>query len=206
MEDLTKLRPKTKILTGNVYGRLKVIGFSHYEIKYYRKYPEYHSYWHCVCECGNTKIAFGKSLTRGSLKSCGCLAFETRQKLGKKITATSHRKIPIKEAAINEIMRSYRSHAKTLSKEYLLTLEEVISLIESNCHYCGCEPSRLKAYSTKYASIEYYYNGIDRRNNNEGYTKENCVPCCTRCNFQKREMEYDDFLIHVKRIVDNLKL
>lgn len=205
-EDLTKLRPRTKILTGHKYGRLTVDSFSHYEIRRYKKYPEYHSYWNCTCECGNKKIAHGKSLTKGDLNSCGCLAFEARQKLGKTITATSHRKIPIKQAAMNEIIRSYVGHAKDLSKEFLLTTEDVAKLIESACHYCGCAPSRLKKYQTKFDSIEFYYNGIDRKNNNEGYTKENCLPCCTRCNIQKREMQYNDFLDHVKNIAENLKL
>lgn len=30
------------------------------------------------------------------------------------------------------------------------------------------------------------YNGVDRVDNEKGYTKENCVPSCGSCNFKKK--------------------
>ena len=44
-------------------------------------------------------------------------------------------------------------------------------------------------------------NGIDRIDNNIGYTKENSVPCCEICNKAKRDMSYNDFINYLKRIV-----
>lgn len=35
------------------------------------------SHWLCRCDCGNSKIAAGKSLKNGSVKSCGCLNSES---------------------------------------------------------------------------------------------------------------------------------
>lgn len=32
--------------------------------------------WHCVCDCGNTKIVAANHLHDGSTKSCGCLRLE----------------------------------------------------------------------------------------------------------------------------------
>ena len=29
--------------------------------------------WSCLCECGNTSVVLGRSLTSGNTKSCGCL-------------------------------------------------------------------------------------------------------------------------------------
>jgi len=35
--------------------------------------------------------------------------------------------------------------------------------------------------------------GIDRKDNNLGYTPENSLPCCTLCNMMKRTYSYDNF-------------
>ena len=205
MEDLTVLRSRTKDLTGHKSGRLTVIKFSHYVIKNYGK-KEYHSYWHCICECGGEKVAHGKTLLKEEVKSCGCLAFETRQKLGQRITPTSHHKISIIDAVRNSVRAIYVGHAKEIDKEFSISNEEFISLIEANCHYCGCPPCMEKKYSTKFECIKYQHNGVDRKNNEKGYVYGNCLPSCTRCNIQKREMGYEEFLSHVSNIAKNLQL
>jgi hypothetical protein len=53
-------------LTGQVFGRLTVIGFSHIG-------SSGASYWHCQCECGQHRIIYCSSLTRNVSTSCGCL-------------------------------------------------------------------------------------------------------------------------------------
>ena len=53
---------RIKDKTGNVYGRLTVIGFDHRDKK--------HSYWKCKCECGNECIK--RSDTLNDKSSCGC--------------------------------------------------------------------------------------------------------------------------------------
>lgn len=62
-------------ITGNKYGRLCVIGFSH--IGNRRE-----SYWVCECECGKVvtlrKTAFAYSCSHQ--KSCGCLHRENSAK------------------------------------------------------------------------------------------------------------------------------
>jgi hypothetical protein len=37
-------------------------------------------------------------------------------------------------------------------------------------------------------------NGIDRVDNTKGYSVDNCVPCCRRCNVAKADMTPDQFL------------
>ena len=56
-------------LTGQKFGRLTVIGFSHSN-------KHRMSYWLCECECGNTKTINSSSLKCGSIKSCRCLQRE----------------------------------------------------------------------------------------------------------------------------------
>lgn len=67
--------PKVKDIVGEKYGRLTVVKF--YGIKNHKAMFE------CICECGNTTIAQGQLLRRGTTKSCGCLLRETREKCRK---------------------------------------------------------------------------------------------------------------------------
>ena len=46
----------------------------------------------------------------------------------------------------------------------------------------------------------YIYNGVDRKDNNLGYTIDNCVPCCHRCNSMKSNLSYQNFIQHISNI------
>lgn len=55
-----------KDLTGNVYGELTVLRYSHND-------PETRSpMWLCRCTCDKTKTIHGYALEHGYYKSCGC--------------------------------------------------------------------------------------------------------------------------------------
>jgi len=47
------------------------------------------------------------------------------------------------------------------------------------CHYCGCK-------------IE--ITGLDRKDSSKGYSRDNVVPCCRRCNSQKQNKPYEQFI------------
>lgn len=72
---------------------------------------------------------------------------------------------------------------------------------------CSC-------YICKRNSNNDHRNGIDRINNKEGYTLDNCRSCCADCNFMKKDMDHDDFLLqcgliahqHKKRIDELLNM
>lgn len=74
---------KIKDLTGEVFGRLTVLGMT----------PERRNrqvVWKCQCECGNITDVVGQALRTGHTKSCGCLNYEKKdldsligQKFGK---------------------------------------------------------------------------------------------------------------------------
>lgn len=61
-----------KDLSGNRYGRLLVKERTYTDGK--------HSYWLCVCDCGNETVVCGDSLKRGATRSCGCLNSEVSSK------------------------------------------------------------------------------------------------------------------------------
>lgn len=63
-------------------------------------------------------------------------------------------------------------------------------LFRADCYYCDDPPAPL--------------NGIDRYDNNTGYTPSNCVPCCTRCNYMKRSMSAAELLEQCRKIVDRM--
>lgn len=58
-----------KNLVGLSFGRLMVIQFS-------RKDNFGKMMWECKCACGTLKVIVGCDLTRGTTRSCGCLARE----------------------------------------------------------------------------------------------------------------------------------
>lgn len=63
---------KLKDLRGYKFGKLTVVSFSHMIGK--------HSYWKCICECGNEHTVRSDCLKNGLVKSCGCLNTNDREK------------------------------------------------------------------------------------------------------------------------------
>lgn len=62
-----------KDLTTHRYTKLTVIKLDRL-VRYGGKYPKTTAYWLCQCDCGKTVSVRAGHLTRGSTKSCGCLA------------------------------------------------------------------------------------------------------------------------------------
>ena len=42
-------------------------------------------------------------------------------------------------------------------------------------------------------------NGLDRKNNKFGYSKENCITSCGICNRMKMDLDYDIFWLKLKK-------
>ena len=60
-----KRDPRAVDETGNVYGRLTVLGP-------YLSHDKDGQQWLCRCECGNHTVCRGSSLRMGNTTSCGC--------------------------------------------------------------------------------------------------------------------------------------
>ncbi len=147
-------------------------------------------YWRCLCDCGNEVVVSSLALRNGNTKSCGCLRREVSQQGLKE-----------GEAAFNKLFSQYKRQAKNRRVVFELNKEDFARITKMNCYYCGKEPSQfLNPGTYHYMNGNYFYNGIDRRDNDEGYTLENSVPCCGFCNMTKKNFTEESFLLWVERV------
>jgi hypothetical protein len=100
--------------------------------------------------------------------------------------------LPKGEAGLNETYYRYQQYAGKKGREFSLTKEEFKSIQSQPCHYCGIKTSKNEK--------GYAYNGIDRVDNERGYHKDNCVPCCYTCNRAKGTLTHTEFMAWVKRL------
>jgi hypothetical protein len=75
-------------------------------------------------------------------------------------------------------------------KDFYLTFEEFLEFTEiKTCHYCNDD-----IYWSKYSGDKNNRYNLDRMDSSIGYTKDNCVVCCKRCNYMKgSEFTYNEF-------------
>ena len=151
------------------------------------------AYWNCLCDCGNITTVSGKKLRSGQTKSCGCLHKEVM----------SQKKLPNALSSFNKLFSMYCVKAKSRRHRFSLSRKAFRRITKSNCFYCGIKPSQ--EIRRKPNSDPYIYNGVDRvDNNNENYTLNNCVPCCSACNYAKRMMPVEEFKNWIDRAYHHL--
>lgn len=106
---------------------------------------------------------------------------------------------------LNSEYRIYKWSAKRRGYEFSLDKEEFNKLVKSDCHYCGQPPSAKKQITEKRRSVWHedesvLLNGIDRKDNSRGYFPDNVVPCCSFCNYAKRDSTHEEFMAWLERI------
>lgn len=116
-------------------------------------------------------------------------------------TNPSKDKLPYGYAARNSVIRSYRRNAKNRSLNWELSLEDCELLFQSDCFYCGCPPANKHNGQPGYNGV-YIYNGIDRMDNDKGYTTDNCVSCCGDCNDLKGARSRQEFFAKLTTILE----
>lgn len=83
-----------------------------------------------------------------------------------------------------------------------LTYEEYLEFTKvPDCHYCSAKID-WQPYGTvdgEYISRAYY---LDRKDNAIGYTRDNCVVCCTWCNiFRRNLLTYEEMKVAMEAIM-----
>lgn len=109
-------------------------------------------------------------------------------------------------AGLNKIYKTYRENAAVFARDFTLSLEEFAAITSSVCYYCGTPPVQRVSTNDYSPALEpsqwgvYWYNGIDRVDNEQGYVLSNCIPCCQFCNRAKHALTYEEFSAHWKFI------
>ncbi len=143
--------------------------------------------WLCRCVCGAERWLSGNTLRQGNSRGC----------------SSCSQRLPGTTAAFNRLYRSYVANAKKRSIEFSLSEDEFKRLTSSDCRYCGVPPSRIVKSA---GALKFYVsNGIDRINNDEGYTASNVCTCCGICNHAKATMTQTQFIEWLLKAAEHLQ-
>jgi hypothetical protein len=138
--------------------------------------------WNCLCSCGEYGIIAAHKLFHK--KSSGCKR------------CSGNRRLPKGESAFNSIICIYKHRANKLGLCFKISKKRFKILVSACCFYCGSAPANVMDSRNG----TYTYNGLDRLNNNLGYTYKNCVTCCKRCNTAKMTSSFEDFLFWIEKV------
>jgi len=166
-------------LTGIKFGLLTVVNCSGRDLWN-------QATWNCICDCGEEVVIRGYCLRSGKTSHCGC---------------NRANKLPDGEAGLNAVYSGYGSSAKKRGYSFDISKEQFFELSQKPCYYCGKSPSMEKL---GYSSV-FVYSGLDRFNNNEGYTYDNLVSCCWECNHMKGTLSGNEYIEKIYKIVEYLK-
>jgi hypothetical protein len=81
------------------------------------------------------------------------------------------------------ILWDARKSDRKAGRENNLTREGIKVLIDQGCCYCGETEIRMT---------------LDRIDNDKGHTQDNVVPACIRCNYTRKNMPYEAWLVVAK--------
>lgn len=106
------------------------------------------------------------------------------------------------ESGFTVVFSNYKRGAKIRNLIFELSKQEFRELTKQPCWYCGSEPANMRRACG--CKGYYLYNGIDRVDNNKGYTWENCVTACKTCNRMKNVLSGEQFINQARKIATNL--
>jgi hypothetical protein len=144
-------------------------------------------FWLVKCDCGSEIKVSSQHLYRK--KSCGC-----------KSKSNMFKNSPRFDVQINIKYNHYKSGANRRSLKFDLSKKEFTNLVMSNCNYCKLPPHKEQRYRD---NIQ-LFNGIDRVDTNKDYNIDNCVPCCSWCNFAKSDRPLNEYLEWLKWVKNNV--
>ena len=165
-------------LTGKKFGRLVVVCREGQQ-------GDGPVYWRVHCDCGQEKTVRGTALTGALTQSCGCLQREVVS-------------LPVGLSRKRALLTRYKGNAVSRNLSWGLTDDQFYELISKDCHYCGIPPCTLQ--KSRRLVGELLYNGVDRKDNAQGYKVGNVVSCCKFCQYAKRSLPYDEFIENMRRV------
>lgn len=134
-----------------------------------------HSNRRATCRlCGGSQICEHGRM-RSTCRPCG----------GASICEHSRMRFQCKECNPLGRYQVYVRNARARGQRFELSFEEYQGLVCQPCTYCDVHDET---------------NGIDQIQPGGGYPLANCVPCCSKCNYMKKNYSVDEFLQHARRI------
>jgi len=134
------------------------------------------------CKATKTLRSFHKDANKPDGYASNCKLCRKKHKEKATAEGNAYHQTPIAR------YKSYQRGAKQRSLKWELTEEEFLQFWQRPCFYCTAQISTI---------------GLDRLDNNLGYTMTNVVPCCTSCNFLKGPRGADDFISKCFKIGQN---
>lgn len=172
---------------GDKFNKWTVIGFNKEKKKYI-----------CECVCSNISYVSSSALISGKSKSCGC---GQKDFVYEKLNKNNYLSIR------NKIFDNYRNAAKRRNYDFKLSKEQFSKLILQNCFYCNASPNMTYKYGKGIKIIidysDFKYNGVDRIDNNLGYTIDNCRSCCKICNNSKSTLSEKEWIDWISKFINH---
>ena len=110
---------------------------------------------------------------------------------------------------INCMHSAYKKSARVRGTYFELSREEFFHISQKPCVYCGLPASEsLKASTWLCVDVidtDFRLNGLDRVNNDAGYTTANCASCCKTCNYIKWKLSLPELYNHLKKMMPHLE-
>lgn len=122
-------------------------------------------------KCGHLSVQRGIDLQKMNNRSCiNCI-------------------INARDANVTFIYNRVKGNAKTRKIKWDLDINQFQKIAQNRCFYCNCIPSKSPGFRDRSP----FYHGLDRLNNNLGYTVDNSVSCCSICNYAKHTLSIEEF-------------
>ena len=83
---------------------------------------------------------------------------------------------------------AYRARAQKMGLPFEITEQQFNQFRLTPCRYCQRPVDAMNK------------SGVDRVNNDLGYTMDNCVACCSECNAMKRKWSHEEFMGTIFRV------
>jgi hypothetical protein len=121
------MKNRRKDLTGQKFGRLTVLSFSHYCFG--------QSYYICQCECGKRLVVRRGHLLRGTTKSCGCLQRERTEEYRKRYVGKKFGEISV--LSFSHYLKGYSFYnCKCSCGTKLKISSHYLRICTKRCHLC----------------------------------------------------------------------
>jgi len=189
-KNCAKINRDRIINIGEQFGHLEIISPPTLRISPTARTSKKRTFYSVKCSCGDTyclKVFWARAsnLLKGQ-KRCDY-----------------QKNLPEGVSIFREIIGSYRMRARKKGLECTLTDKQFEILLQGNCYYCGTPPEKTRRRTRTVHEQTYTYNGIDRYDNEKGYTETNGFTCCWVCNDAKGKLSGDEFLEAITKIYNH---